>query len=223
MPLDMQAKLLRVLQERTYERVGDGKPQRLAARIITATHRDLETMVAEGSFREDLSYRLRVVEITVPPLRDRKEDIPGLVAHLLAKITRDLHTAPKSLSTAAMDKLVAYPWPGNVRELENALTRACVMAKAEVLGPEHFPFLHEATPESKEHPTSPNGAPAAAAAAAVDWTTPPTLRDVEREHVTRVLLHTGWNKRRTCSLLAITRPTLDRKIKEYGLVRPVKN
>ena len=213
LPRDLQAKLLRVLEERTFERVGDGKPQRLLARVIAATHRDLAALVVEGSFRGDLFDRLRAVEILVPPLRERAEDVPSLISHLLGKIGRDLHAPPKALSEAAMSKLVAHSWPGNVRELENVLSRACVLSKGDVLGPECFLTLTEATPTGT---ASAPGNPLPAAGS------PSTLRDVERDHVTRVLLHTAWNKRRACALLAITRPTLDRKIKEYGLIRPQK-
>src|SRR5262249_14341989 len=132
-PLDLQAKLLRVLQERTFERVGDAKPLPLAARVIAATHRDLAAMVRAGTFREDLFYRLNVVQIALPPLRERTDDIPKLVEGLLLKINRELHRKVRLVTNDAMDALVRYPWPGNVRELENALTRAVVLAKGETL------------------------------------------------------------------------------------------
>ncbi|HEU4726713.1 MAG TPA: sigma-54 dependent transcriptional regulator, partial [Kofleriaceae bacterium] len=114
-PLDLQAKLLRVVQERTFERVGDARPLALEARIIAATHRDLPAMVARGAFREDLFYRLRVVEIALPPLRERAGDIPILVEGLLAKINRELHRDVRGVTPAAMDALQRYGWPGNVR------------------------------------------------------------------------------------------------------------
>ncbi|HEY4245047.1 MAG TPA: sigma-54 dependent transcriptional regulator, partial [Kofleriaceae bacterium] len=132
-PLELQAKLLRVLQERTFERVGDAKPIALEARVIAATHQSLTAAVARGAFREDLMYRLRVVEILLPPLRDRAGDIPVLVEGLLAKITRDLAKTIRYVTPTALARLAANPWPGNIRELENTLTRAVVLAKTDVL------------------------------------------------------------------------------------------
>ncbi len=205
-PMELQAKLLRVLQERTYERVGDARPMPLEARVIAATHRDLAQMVAKGTFREDLYYRLRVVEITLPPLRDRVNDIPVLVEGLLAKINRDLGKDVRYVTPAALAKLGAHSWPGNIRELENTLTRAVVMAKGDVLDETLLPI----------------GAAAVATAGGGDRDHAgelPTLREIERSHIARVLVHTEWNKRRACAVLDISRPTLDRKIEEYGLRR----
>jgi DNA-binding NtrC family response regulator len=204
-PLDLQAKLLRVLQERSFERVGDARPIPLKARIVAATHRDLDAMVQAGTFREDLLYRLKVVEIHIPPLRERPEDIPLLVEALLAKINRELHKSVNRVPRQTMTLLAGYRWPGNVRELENMLIRAVVLAKSDVLEPSLLPV------------------PAAAGA-----TGPPELdveasivplRVVERRAIEQALRATGWNKRRVCALLEISRPTLDRKIEEYHLVR----
>ena len=205
-PLELQAKLLRVLQERTFERVGDAKVMNLEARVIAATHRDLSQMVKAGTFREDLYYRLRVVEIALPPLRERASDIPILVEGLLAKINRDLDKDIRFVTPAALAKLTAYSWPGNVRELENTLTRAVVLAKSDVLD-ETFLSLGPQTA----------AAPAPAEAAVTSDGELPTLREIERRHIARVLAHTEWNKRRACAVLDISRPTLDRKIEEYGL------
>jgi len=199
-PLELQAKLLRVLQERTFERVGDSKSLPLDARVIAATHRDLAQMVKQGTFREDLYYRLRVVEIALPPLRERATDIPILVEGLLAKINRDLGKDVRFVTPAALARLNSYAWPGNVRELENTLTRAVVLAKNDVLDETLLPVGETA--------------PAADADAHGAL---PTLREVERRHIARVLAHTEWNKRRACAILDISRPTLDRKIDEYGL------
>ncbi len=211
LPVDLQAKLLRVLQERTFERVGDSRPVPLRARVIAATHRDLDAMVEAGTFREDLLYRLRVVELHLPPLRDRREDLTLLVEGLLAKINRDLHKHVRVVPRETMAALEAYPWPGNVRELENALTRAVVLSQGEVLEARHLPFAPGGAgapgpgPRRAHPPTEPELVP---------------LREVERRHVERVLAHTEWNKRRACAVLEISRPTLDRKIDEFGLVRP---
>ena len=145
-PLDLQGKLLRVLQERTFERVGDAKTMHLEARVIAATHRDLAAMVAKGTFREDLFYRLRVVEIALPALRERPSDIPILVEGLLAKINRDLGKDVRYVTPAALARLAGHAWPGNVRELENMLTRAVVLAKTDVLDETLLPIGGGAVP-----------------------------------------------------------------------------
>jgi DNA-binding NtrC family response regulator len=208
-PLDLQAKLLRVLQERTFERVGDPRPVPLNARVIAATHGDLGAMVQKGTFREDLFYRLKVVEIRLPPLRDRREDIPLLARGLLAKINRDLHRNVRALTPEAMELLERYAWPGNVRELENTLMRAVVLAKGDAVDASLLALDAGAA-----------GLPAVTAAAAdddADGGGLPTLHEVEKRHIERVLRHTEWNKRRACAVLDISRPTLDRKIEEFGL------
>jgi two-component system response regulator AtoC len=204
-PLDLQAKLLRVLQERTFERVGDAKSLQLEARVIAATHRDLALMVQKGTFREDLFYRLRVVEIALPALRDRPGDIPVLVEGLLAKINRDLGKDVRYVTPVALARLQAHLWPGNVRELENMLTRAVVLAKGDVLDETLLQLGAD---------------PALVSVEADAEGSLPTLREVERVHIIRVLAHTDWNKRRACAVLDISRPTLDRKIEEYGLKNP---
>jgi len=206
-PIDLQAKLLRVLQERTFERVGDARPIRLGARVIAATHRDLAAMIREGDFREDLYYRLRVVEVRIPPLRERLSDIPLIARALVAKINQELHKNVRHISADAMALLQGYPFPGNVRELENALTRAIVLAKGEMIEPELLPIAPRptASPAARDPTSEPGG----------EELLP--LRDVERRHIERVLRATGWNKRRACAILDISRPTLDRKIEEYGL------
>ena len=191
-----------------FERVGDGRPVPLRARVIAATHRDLPTLTTSGGFREDLYYRLRVVEIRLPPLRDRAEDVPLLVEGLLAKINRELHRDVRRVAPETMAALVRYPWPGNVRELENALTRAVVLSTGEVLEARHLPLAEVAATAS---------APARAPASDEPLV---SLREVERRHVERVLAATSWNKRRACAVLEISRPTLDRKIAEFGLARP---
>ena len=201
-PLELQAKLLRVLQERTFERVGDARPLPLDARIVAATHRDLAAMVAKGTFREDLYYRLRVVEIRLPPLRERGGDIPVLVEGLLGKIARELGKEIRYVTPTALARLGARDWPGNIRELENTLTRAVVLAKTDVLDETLLPLVDPAV------------APPFA-----DRDELPTLREIERRHIVRVLGETEWNKRRACAILDISRPTLDRKIEEYGLRR----
>jgi two-component system response regulator AtoC len=213
LPLDLQAKLLRVIQERVFERVGDGRPVPLRARIIAATHRDLAGMVERGEFREDLYYRLRVVEMRLPPLRERPEDIPLLVEGLLAKINREVHKQVRAVSAETMAAFARYPWPGNVRELENALTRAVVLSQGEMLEARHLPMLGNI-----QVAQAPASTPAPARTTTESDLLP--LREVERRHIERVLTTVAWNKRKACAVLEISRPTLDRKIDDYGLVRP---
>jgi DNA-binding NtrC family response regulator len=201
-PFELQAKLLRVLQERTFERVGDARSHSLEARVIAASHRDLGQMVAKGTFREDLYYRLRVVEIHVPPLRERAGDISVLVEGLLAKIATDLAKPIRYVTPAALARLAAYAWPGNVRELENTLTRAVVLAKTDVLD-ETLLHLGPASTGYQGAASEPDELG--------------TLRELERRHIIRVLASTDGNKRRACAILDISRPTLDRKLEEYGL------
>ena len=210
LPMEIQTKLLRVVQERVFERVGDPRPIPLKARIITATHRDLAQMVREGTFREDLYYRLRVVEVHLPPLRERRDDLPVLVEHLLSKITRDQHKRIRYVAREALDLIAAYPWPGNVRELENALTRAVVLTKGEVLEAGSLPIQVEEYDDGGEVEAPDEGAPDGLV----------SLREVEQRHIAAVLAATGWNKRRSGQILGITRQTLDRKIRDYRLERP---
>jgi DNA-binding NtrC family response regulator/tRNA A-37 threonylcarbamoyl transferase component Bud32 len=195
-----QSRLLRVLQEHEFTPVGGERTRRTEARVIAATNRDIEALVREGRFREDLYYRLRVVEIRVPPLRERREDIPLLVTEFVDRICRDMHLAQVTVSASALKALGSYDWPGNVRELENALNRAVVMARGGVIGTEHL-SLGAVTR------TTPNGPEA------VD----DSLESVERAQVQRVLAKTEGNKRQACKLLGISRPTLDRLIEKYGL------
>ena len=206
LPVELQAKLLRVLQERVFERVGDARPIPLRARVIAATHRDLDALVQSGAFREDLLYRLRVMEIRLPPLRERAEDVPLLVEGLLAKINLELHKHVRLVSRETMAALQRYPWPGNVRELENALTRAVVLSQGEVLEARHLPIATTDDAPRRAPPPREDGELV-------------SLREVERRHIERVLVACEWNKRRACAVLEISRPTLDRKIEEYGLAK----
>jgi DNA-binding NtrC family response regulator len=193
---EFQAKLLRVLQEHEYYPVGAERPEKSEARVITATHQDLEHLVSLGRFREDLYYRLRVVEIQLPPLRDRPGDLALLAEHLAQRAARSIHKDGVTVAAEALEVLLQYSWPGNVRELENCLTRAVVMATGDVIRPEH---LSLGAPKSEPRPRL------------------TTLDDVEREHVAHVLRATQGHKSRTAEVLGISRPRLDRLIKKYGL------
>jgi two-component system, NtrC family, response regulator HydG len=198
-------------------------------RIVAATNRDLQEDVASGRFRSDLFYRLKVIEIRIPPLRERREDILPLARAIVARLSRKLGLQVSGFTPAAADRLSAYRWPGNVRELENALTGACVLAKGDVITLQHLPTLTSPDelgdalgPASSAAPIPQGNTPATAPLSppATDPTPLLPLREIERQHVARVLEHTGWNKRRACAILAITRPTLDRKIKDFSLIRP---
>jgi DNA-binding NtrC family response regulator len=197
-----QAKLLRVLQELEFYPVGGERPRRTEARILAATHRPLEQLVAGGQFREDLYFRLRVVEIVVPPLRERRGDIAPLANHLLAKAARVLHRDHIRLGPDALRALEAKDWPGNVRELENALVRAVALATSSTIAAADVRV----------------DAPAARAPERSTESNRRTMDDVERAHVERVLRDCGWNKRQACRMLGISRPRLDRILERHGIV-----
>lgn len=203
-PFELQAKLLRFLQEKEFERVGSERSIKSNARVIAATNRDLWQMVKEGIFREDLYYRLSVASIKVPPLRDRRSDIPLLIEYLLKKINSELHRSIKGVEEKAAARIMDYDWPGNVRELENVLTRAAIATLGEVILNESVSSLVEER-ELKDEQRD-------------DFSTIPSLQEVEKEHITKVLQHTNWHLARTSESLQISRSTLWRKIKEYGIV-----
>lgn len=206
MSLNLQAKLLRVLQELEFERVGGKDRVRVNARIIAATNKDLKTMVNEGKFRDDLYYRLNIVTVNIPPLRERREDMPLLIEYLIKKINRDLHKKIVSISKEMMDIFMRYEWPGNVRELENLLVRAAVVAKGNVLVREDFPDLL--------------GAERAGRTKGEDFREDErvlTLDQIEEKHIRRVIEKIGRNKGEICEALGISRPTLERKLEKYGI------
>jgi two-component system response regulator AtoC len=209
MSLNLQAKLLRVLQEMEFERVGGKDRVKVNARIIAATNKDLKTMVTEGKFRDDLFYRLNIVAIRLPSLRERREDIPLLVDYLLAKINRELHKRVLGVSNEMMEIFMKYRWPGNVRELENLLTRAVVVAKGQVLVRSDFPELTE------EPSTAPEAKPGDILGEAGALL---TLDAVEERYIRKVLKeNSGKNKGEICEILGISRPTFERKLEKYGL------
>jgi DNA-binding NtrC family response regulator len=193
---EFQSKLLRVLQEHEYYPVGAERAKRTEARVIAATHRDLERLVAVGKFREDLYYRLRVVEIEVPPLRERMSDMPLLAEHFVAKTAAGAGGRRPVLASETIDNLTGHSWPGNVRELENCLARAAVMATGDVIRPQHVEF----------------GAPLGESGPRLT-----TLEAAERDHIVRILEATRGRKSRAAEMLAISRPRLDRLIEKHGL------
>ncbi|MBW1645294.1 MAG: sigma-54-dependent Fis family transcriptional regulator [Deltaproteobacteria bacterium] len=203
LPLHLQAKLLRFMQEREFERVGGNRRIKFNARIIAATNRDLAAMVKRGEFREDLYFRLNVFEITIPPLRQRREDIPLLVEYLVKKINRITGKKIKSIPMAAIQRLVEYDWPGNIRELENVLTRAVVLAKGDCLQETSLAELLRA-------PRKTGGETAFQ---------PKSLSEVEAQHIAQVLEYCHGNISRAARILGISRPTLRSKLKTLG-IRP---
>jgi two-component system response regulator AtoC len=194
---NLQAKLLRVIETRDFMKVGGEKILKTQARIIAATNQDIKSLVEKGRLREDLYYRLKVVEITLPPLRERKEDIPELVSYLLEKINRKLRKNVRKIPPEVMKLLVNHSWKGNVRELENALTRAAILAKGDVILEESLPL----EPQEKK----------------LFLKELVALREIEKNYIQHVLKATKGNKTKASQILQISRPTLDKKIKEYGL------
>lgn len=211
MSINLQAKLLRVLQEMEFERVGGKDKIQVHARIIAATNKNLRTLVREGKFRADLYYRLNIVSLKIPPLRERQEDIPLLVNHLIAKIGRDLSRRISGVSEEVMEAFLRYSWPGNVRELENLLVRAGVMAKGRILDKSDFPELFKESGEigAMNEPGSDEYD---------DFGRLLTLDDVEERYIRKVLqLERGKNKGELCDILGISRPTFERKLEKYGI------
>ena len=205
MSVGLQVKLLRAIEQKEIMRVGGAEVIRVDIRIIAATNQDLKSRVAEKSFREDLFYRLNVFNITVPPLRERREDIPKLAGHFLAEIARENRVPAKKLSAGARIALLAYRWPGNVRELRNAMETASLVAKGESIEWEDL------SPEILENilPPSPSGP--------IPLPSPRTLEEIEREAILGALLKTDGNKTQAAKMLGIGLRTLHRKVKEYGL------
>jgi len=223
MPVELQTKLLRALQERTIERLGGQDSIRIDVRVLAATNRDLEALMKEGRFREDLYYRLNVVAVNLPPLRERRRDVPLLIEHLLAKHAGEL--GERGVAPEALDRLVGYDWPGNVRELENVIQRAMVMATSGIILPEHLPI----------------GPVSAAAAVTVDAPLEEVierklvecvrgLREhasanlydlmiglVEKPLLRAVLRETAGNQVRAAQILGINRNTLRKKLLEHGI------
>lgn len=196
----MQVKLLRVLQERTFERVGSNKPIRVDVRVIAATNKDLRHLVREGRFREDLFYRLSVVPIELPPLRERQEDIPLLAQHFLEKYRTKYGKSVTGFTPQAMRKMRRYPWPGNVRELEFAIERAVILCRTPEIWAEDL-WLGGVEPEGRQERV-------------------PTLAEVERQHMVHVLQHTEWNLEEAARVLGLSVAQLRRRLDQHGVQLP---
>lgn len=206
-----QSKLLRVIEEKTFKRVGGLKDVHVNVRVIAATNKDLESSVKDGSFRADLYYRLKVIPIVIPPLRERKEDIMPLVLHLIGQFNKEFKKAIKGVSPEAERILVAYPWPGNIRELKNAIERICILEDAEIIYPEHIPLeIREYIAEEIEDGER----------AVVNL--PPqgvSLSTVEKRLVMQALAMVDNNQTRAARLLGVTRDVLRYKMQKFGLLK----
>jgi two-component system, NtrC family, response regulator AtoC len=207
LPLALQVKLLRVLQEEEVRPLGDAKPRQVDVRVIAATARELESEVAAGRFREDLFYRLNVLRVQVPPLRDRREDIPLLVDHFLAQFRDALGKPVRGITDEALARLVAYRWPGNVRELENVLERGMILARTDLLGLRELP-ANVVDGEAPDGSDRPNGG---------DLSLKRARRAAETEMIRRALRETDGNRTHAARLLGISHRALLYKIKEYEI------
>ncbi len=194
---NLQSKLLRVIESRDFMKVGGEKVLKTEARIIAATNKSLKNLIEQGKFREDLYWRLKVVEINLPSLRERKEDIPVLVVYLLEKINRELRKNVRKVPDHVMKRLMEWSWKGNVRELENALTHAVILAKGDIVQEENLPL------EPSEKKLYPQKLVA--------------LKEIEKNYIQHVLQYTKGSKTQTSQILGISRPTLDKKIRDYQL------
>jgi formate hydrogenlyase transcriptional activator len=203
-PLELQPKLLRVLQEREYERLGSSRTLRTDARLIAATNRDLEALSSEHKFRQDLFYRLNVFPITVPPLRDRREDVPMLVRHFAQAFARRMKKPIETIPTETMEALTRYDWPGNIRELQNLVERAVILSAGQTLE----------VPLAALNPRSTNSSPAAAS---------DTLEQADRRHIVAALERSNWvlaGPNGAAARLGVKRSTLQFRMRKLGIVRP---
>ncbi len=203
MPLSTQVKILRVLQEREFEPVGSGNTVKVDIRVIAATNKDLEEEIRAGRFREDLFYRLNVVSLNIPPLRERKDDIPLLADFFLKRYAEKNQRLIKGFTPRAMDLLMRYDWPGNARELENVIERAVILSRENSITPGVFPRVIQGPDENNDD--------------MLVITHGKSLREVERQMIIRTLEETGGNRTHTAGILGISRRTLQLKLKEYGI------
>ncbi|MFZ5800810.1 MAG: sigma-54-dependent transcriptional regulator [Candidatus Omnitrophota bacterium] len=201
----LQVKLLRALQEGEFERVGDNKTIKVDVRVIAATNQKLEELIAQNKFRKDLYYRLNIISIEIPPLRERKEDIPLLITDFIRKHSRHLSKKVEGISDAALQILMDYNWPGNIRELENVIERAIILCKGNTVNPEDLPeFLH--------YPKTENGN-------GNGLKLKDALQNPEKDLIIKALDAVEWNRNKAASSLGINRTTLYKKMQKYGLLK----
>ena len=203
MSADIQAKFLRVLEGHAFERVGGNESIKVDVRVVAATNRDLQSMVTEGLFRQDLFYRLNVVEIVVPPLRSRPEDVMLLANFFLDRFKTETGRKIEGFTDQAIQQLTAYHWPGNVRELKNVIERAVVLNMTSQIDAPHLMLTSTVNPESTS----------AVSTSALE---PMTIAEMEQRHIEQVLRQTGGNKSQAAKILGIERSTLDRKLKRWA-------
>jgi Nif-specific regulatory protein len=218
LPMEVQVKLLRVLQEREFERVGGSETIRVDVRVISATHRDLEALIAEGKFREDLYYRLNVFPIVLPPLRDRLEDLPKLVEHFVAKFNRTTGKQVRGFDPSAIGALTAYSWPGNVRELENVVERAIIVARSADVTASDLDFGQRAQ-RMQAAGTTPQGAPAQLAPATGSGPKPlqARLQEQEKNEIVAAIERERGSIAGAARALGINRSTLYYRLRKHGL------
>ena len=219
MPMPVQVKLLRVLQERCFERVGGTRTLTVDVRIIAATHQDLEAAIEQGELREDLYYRLNVVPLLLPPLCDRREDIPLLIEHFLAKSNRENNRKVR-ITGRALQVMLHYDWPGNVRELENCVERMVVMTRRRLVLPEDLPLLVEMSgAESKEPRPRTSRTLGRVPPTVTPIVSASTLRELERQQVIRALAQSGGIQAKAAAILGITPRQLGYRMRKYGIIR----
>jgi two-component system, NtrC family, response regulator PilR len=211
LPLHMQVKLLRVVQEKTVRPVGESREETVDVRILSATHKNLGELVAQGLFREDLFYRINVIELRVPALRERTEDIPEIAPAILERLGRRTGMEPPRLGEDALELLKSYPFPGNVRELENVLERALTLCVSGLITPEHIKLRTTA------RPSAPVPVPAAATAAAGNAALGEHLEGIERDAIVKALEKTRYNKTAAAKLLGMSFRALRYRIKKLGI------
>jgi formate hydrogenlyase transcriptional activator len=204
-PPELQPKLLRALQEHEFERLGSTRTIRVDVRVVAATNRDLAQMVADGSFRSDLYYRLSVFPVVLPPLRERRDDIPMLARHFTQRFARRMGRMIETIPSATMDALIHYPWPGNIREMQNVIERAVILSRG--------PALEIPLPEFQQQ---------AKAASVCSPSSRSTLEEAERQHILRALEDTNWilgGPAGAAFKLGIKRTTLQSKMRKLGITR----
>ncbi len=203
LPLAMQVKLLRALEYKSFYRLGGIKPIDVDFRLVAATHRDLRKMCDQGSFRQDLYFRINVINITVPPLKERPEDIPELVRFFLQQFNQELGKSIQGFDSRALKVMESYPWPGNIRELKNVIERIVVLSDKTIVSPEQLPFEMINAPNNEETSTGSSLAK--------------SIQVLERNMVSDALRRTKGNKSKAAKLLSISRPTLDKKLNQYNI------
>lgn len=214
--LDLQVKLLRVLQQKEFERVGDHKTMRVDVRIVASTNQDLEKLVAEKKFREDLYYRLNVISINIPPLRNRKQDLPLLVNHFINLYAKENHKKIEGISQETLAILTGYDWPGNIRELENIIERAIILDTDGIVRADDLPEILTKTIGPAIEPIQANGNVQDGSSLR------DALKDPEKIYILKILEEVGWNKQKAARRLGVNRTTLYNKLRKHNLLPQVK-